>query len=145
MSIIGIRSNIFNEREIEKVICIFRTILFQNTNSTCAKIAQVQIEGKRTITRTFDYCNLDMINLYLWTKLMQDEFINLACGAAQQNISQVVVKQQYVSGDKKNVFLFHNLVLPYFEKMKNNQSQIRTLTKLRDTLLPKLMSNEIKI
>ena len=32
--------------------------------------------------------------LYLWAKFMQDEFLNLACGAAQQNISQVLIKQQ---------------------------------------------------
>lgn len=29
--------------------------------------------------------------LYLWAKFMQDEFLNLACGAAQQNISQVLI------------------------------------------------------
>ena len=32
-----------------------------------------------------------------------------------------------------------------FEKLKQNNSQIRTLTRLRDTLLPKLMSGEIRI
>ena len=32
-----------------------------------------------------------------------------------------------------------------FEKIKSNQTQIRTLTALRDTLLPKLMSGEIRI
>ena len=29
--------------------------------------------------------------------------------------------------------------------MKNNQTQIRTLTALRDTLLPKLMSGEVSL
>lgn len=32
-----------------------------------------------------------------------------------------------------------------FEKLKQNNSQIRTLTRLRDTLLPKLMSGEVRI
>lgn len=35
--------------------------------------------------------------LYLWAKFMQDEFLNLACGAAQQNISQVLIKQLLLS------------------------------------------------
>lgn len=83
--------------------------------------------------------------LYLWAKFMQDEFINLACGAAQQNISQELIKQQYVSNDIKLISDFHILVNPYMEKMKVNQEQIQTLTQTRDSLLPKLMSGEVKI
>ena len=83
--------------------------------------------------------------LYLWAKFMQDEFINLACGAAQQNISQELIKQQYVSNDIKLISDFHILVNPYMEKMKVNQEQIQTLTQQRDGLLPKLMSGEVKI
>lgn len=33
----------------------------------------------------------------------------------------------------------------WFSKVKNNNNQIRTLTALRDTLLPKLMSGEVKV
>lgn len=83
--------------------------------------------------------------LYLWAKFMQDEFINLACGAAQQNISQELIKQQYVSNDIKLISDFHILVNPYMEKMKVNQEQIQTLIQQRDSLLPKLMSGEVKI
>ncbi len=83
--------------------------------------------------------------LYLWAKFMQDEFINLACGAAQQNISQELIKQQYVSNDIKLISDFHILINPYMEKMKVNQQQIQTLIQQRDSLLPKLMSSEVKI
>ena len=83
--------------------------------------------------------------LYLWAKFMQDEFINLACGAAQQNISQELIKQQYVSNDIKLISDFHILVNPYMEKMKVNQEQIQTLIQQRDGLLPKLMSGAVKI
>ena len=40
--------SIFNENELDQ-------------NSTCAKFAQVQKEGSRTVTRSFDYYNLDVI------------------------------------------------------------------------------------
>ena len=40
--------NIFQERELDK-------------NSTCAKIAQVQIEGQRQVTRNVEFYNLDAI------------------------------------------------------------------------------------
>lgn len=36
-------------------------------------------------------------------------------------------------------------VMPLFNKMKSNSIQIKTLIQLRDTLLPKLMSGEIRV
>ena len=40
---------------------------------------------------------------------------------------------------------FERQVEPYFHRMNLNQSQIVTLEKLRDTLLPKLMSGEVRV
>ena len=40
---------------------------------------------------------------------------------------------------------FESLVKPSFMKTESNQKQIQILEKLRDTLLPKLMSGEVKV
>jgi type I restriction enzyme S subunit len=40
---------------------------------------------------------------------------------------------------------FEQALSPLYKKMKSNQTQIRTLTALRDTLLPKLMSGEVRV
>ena len=40
---------------------------------------------------------------------------------------------------------FNELIYPSIEKIKKNLVQIRTLEKLRDTLLPKLMSGEVRV
>ena len=40
---------------------------------------------------------------------------------------------------------FQGIVTPIFQKVSENQTQIRTLGKLRDTLLPKLMSGEVRV
>ena len=40
---------------------------------------------------------------------------------------------------------FNKEVEMYFEKINKNKHQIRTLTQLRDTLLPKLMSGEVRV
>jgi len=40
---------------------------------------------------------------------------------------------------------FKDVVESKFQKIKKNQIQIRTLEKLRDTLLPKLMSGELRV
>lgn len=40
---------------------------------------------------------------------------------------------------------FESTVKPFYEKVQSNSNQIKTLEKTRDTLLPKLMSGEIKV
>lgn len=40
---------------------------------------------------------------------------------------------------------FDKMVTSYFEKTFSNNNQIRTLARLRDTLLPKLMSGEVRV
>jgi type I restriction enzyme, S subunit len=46
----------------------------------------------------------------------------------------------------KELFIhFNNLILPSLLKIKANLEEIQTLTQLRDTLLPKLMSGEIDV
>ena len=40
---------------------------------------------------------------------------------------------------------FKKLVGPIIDKIKKNEEEILHLTELRDTLLPKLMSGELKI
>jgi len=79
--------------------------------------------------------------LFVWAALMKEDFINLASGAAQQNISQDLIKQQMVSSDINLIKLYDEQVRAYFEKMECNQKQIILLSKQRDILLPKLMSD----
>ena len=40
---------------------------------------------------------------------------------------------------------FHQLVFPIIEKIRDSYNEINKLQKLRDTLLPKLMSGEIDV
>ncbi len=47
--------------------------------------------------------------------------------------------------DKETRQKFNEVINPVQEKIKSNQTQIRTLTALRDTLLPKLMSGEVRV
>ena len=46
---------------------------------------------------------------------------------------------------KEKISEFGMLASNYWDKININQTQIRTLTNLRDTLLPKLMSGEVRI
>ena len=83
--------------------------------------------------------------LFLYVKSYQDELINMAVGSAQQNISQLLIKQLPVPTCYEKISEFHQKTEPFFEKIKNNISQIQILEKLRDNLLPKLMSGEVRV
>ncbi|MDY0104830.1 MAG: restriction endonuclease subunit S [Lentimicrobium sp.] len=47
--------------------------------------------------------------------------------------------------DKISIYKFQNEAKPIDDKINTNTIQIRTLTALRDTLLPKLMSGEVRV
>lgn len=83
--------------------------------------------------------------LYLFVKQNKEKLINMAVGSAQQNISQQLIKQLPIISYITKISDFHNTVYPYFNKIQANQQQIQTLTALRDTLLPKLMSGEVRV
>ncbi len=46
---------------------------------------------------------------------------------------------------KEKILAFENFANDLEEKNKRNETQIKTLTRLRDTLLPKLMSGEVRV
>lgn len=47
--------------------------------------------------------------------------------------------------DKETIAGFNNLAVSIAPKLNKNANQIRALEKLRDTLLPKLMSGEVRV
>ena len=83
--------------------------------------------------------------LFLFIKTLKDEIINMAVGSAQQNISQILIKQLPIISPNDKIIEFNKDTEPMFDKIYRNQTQIRTLEKMRDTLLPKLMSGEVKV
>lgn len=84
--------------------------------------------------------------IYLLLLHLRNNFNNLANGAAQQNLNVGLVKNfSTVIPEKKVMEKFRILSVPIFEKIFNNSSQIQTLSKLRDTLLPKLMKGEVRV
>jgi len=76
----------------------------------------------------------------------QEHIIDAASGSAQANISSTGIEEMaFVSYSEKDTNSFGEKVKPLFEKITFNLSQIQTLSKLRDLLLPKLMRGEIRV
>ena len=83
--------------------------------------------------------------LFMFIKTMKNEIVNMAVGSAQQNISQILIKKLPIHAPSERIIEYHNKTKDNFSKIEENQQQIRTLESLRDTLLPKLMSGEVRI
>jgi|LGOV01.1.fsa_nt_gb type I restriction enzyme S subunit len=83
--------------------------------------------------------------LFMFVKNYKEEIINMAVGSAQQNISQQLIKTLPVPTCFELINNFHKQTESLFEKILSNIKQIQTLNNLRDTLLPKLMSGEVRV
>lgn len=84
--------------------------------------------------------------IYLWLKTNIEVVHSFSNGSTFMEISKSAFKTLEVQIPPKQVLAdFQSIIKPLFEKLKSNQTQIRTLTTLRDTLLPKLMSGEVRV
>lgn len=83
--------------------------------------------------------------LFQLARESQQKLINLAVGSAQQNISQVLIKQLHLHSDLDAIQAFHSIAYPIHQKLELLQEENTALALLRDTLLPKLMSGELDV
>lgn len=84
--------------------------------------------------------------LLLKSEYGQDYIDNTATGSAQPNISSFGIENcDFPSISEQQIIDYSMQLLSLFNKAIFNLGQIRTLEKLRDTLLPKLMSGEVRV
>jgi len=84
---------------------------------------------------------------YLWltSSLGKDYVYSNKSGSTQEYISLTSLRNIiYCEPPESLLGAFNSAVSEVFCKIKNNTSQILTLSKTRDTLLPKLMSGEVR-
>ncbi|MEK6452072.1 MULTISPECIES: restriction endonuclease subunit S [unclassified Myroides] len=85
---------------------------------------------------------------YFWCKQHLREFISIAQSHAttmghikRSDLDEAMV----LIPSEKEIVKMTEKIEPLLNKMQINNIQIKTLTKLRDTLLPKLMSGEVRV
>ena len=84
--------------------------------------------------------------LYLNSNYMTQFLDSRLAGTTQKYLTLKVLRAlPVVTPDNKTLSHFVNNMSPIFKKIHSNHEQIGILAKLRDTLLPKLMSGEIRI
>jgi type I restriction enzyme S subunit len=84
-------------------------------------------------------------NFFIWNFLSKKNIDRIITGAVQPKINQTNLKSlEFPNFPEDLVNEYIKITDSQFIKINKNKKQIRTLQSLRDTLLPKLMSGEIR-
>jgi type I restriction enzyme S subunit len=84
--------------------------------------------------------------LYLKSREFKEYLESSADGSVQANFGPTHLRTiKIIIPPNHTLEKFENAISPFYERLNNNYSQIQTLEKLRNTLLPKLMSGEIRV
>jgi type I restriction enzyme S subunit len=87
---------------------------------------------------------------YIWNIINNPSFEiekdNLSMGTTMQAINnENISKIKYLIPDKETLLKFNQMVKSFYYRISLNNQEIQTLSSLRDTLLPKLMSGEVRV
>jgi type I restriction enzyme S subunit len=86
------------------------------------------------------------ISKFVYHFVKELDLASMNVGSAVPSMTTEVLNNIPIDIPSNTIFeKFKNAVAPIYNKIKFNQSQIRTLTRLRDTLLPKLMNGEVRV
>lgn len=85
-------------------------------------------------------------NFLIWNYLSKKNIDEIVTGAVQPKINQANLKSLgFPQLPEKLIHEFNSTTAPMLEKIHINNNQATVLEKLRDTLLPKLMSGEVRV
>ena len=90
--------------------------------------------------------NISIWYLFFWLMRNKEYLESISFGAAQQNISQDIIKKITVLFPSESVTLsFDEKIKPIYKKIQNLMQQISNLTQQRDLLLPRLMTGKLEV
>lgn len=120
-------------------------LIYTGRVGTLGKIFRIENEKVWLSDNTLVIVPLKHFNfIYLTLKTSRLEDYNV--GSTQPLIRQSDIKEIEVAlPSNEKLEEFESITDRFFKKIKSNQTQIRTLTQLKDSLLPKLMSGEVRV
>jgi len=105
-------------------------------NQRVAKIAQKNVAANKS---WFIFISLIVTDVY-------DQVVNIGGGSAQPNISSSQIENcRFVVPADATILSFTNYIDPIMKKWLSNIKESELLAAIRDTLLPKLISGELRI
>ena len=125
-----------------------------STSGTLGRFAIVREEHLPLMLNTsvirmrpiYNVCNWEFLLGYIESEIFQQELNARACGSVQKNFGPMHLKQMFIVVPPIEILNSHTLIIGnLIQRSLDNLSEISTLATLRDTLLPKLMSGEIRV
>lgn len=125
-----------------------RTTIIAITGATLGQVSLTEIEtcANQSIIGVIGTPVLPNEFIYFWVKENISRLVACQTGGAQQHINKNNVNDMVVlCPDASVVAAYLRPVSPLFDRIKEGCLESRTLAALRDTLLPKLISGELRV
>ena len=136
------------EEGVSKSVQVFPGDLILSNSATCGLPFFVELDGcihdGWLLFR--DFSTLSKFFVFFFLKQINRQLDSIADGSVQNNLNTGILKEYLLKiPDEDTLKKFDESVKPIINKMKSNNIQIRILSRLRDTLLTKLMSGEVRV
>ncbi len=124
------------------------TTVIAITGATLGQVSIIESEmcGNQSVIGIIHNKSISPEYIYFWIKTHITELISNQTGGAQQHINKdnvnsldLLVPLDYI------MKCFIEKIRPIFNQISNNCSESLNLSKIRDTILPKLMSGQIRV
>lgn len=125
-----------------------RTTVLAITGATLGQVSLLEIEScaNQSVIGVLESDTIPSEYIFYWIKHTIDEIISWQTGGAQQHINKNNVDNSFLLiPDNKILNKYLEIISPVFDKISQNSYEAFNLVKIRDTILPKLMSGEIRV
>ena len=124
------------------------TVVLAITGATLGQVSRIEIDtcANQSVIGIIENNDLSSEYLYFYIKNSINDIISHQTGGAQQHINKSNVDNyDLLVPDDKILNKFNLLIKPIFRQISINCFQSQRLSQIRDSLLPKLMSGEIRV
>lgn len=134
------------ESSSAKILPQFSTVI-----TARGTVGNICLLGKNAAFSQTNYGLLSKIaNTPFFVFLLTNHVINILKQSAYGSVFDTITRKNFEEltipyPQTTYITNFEKTITPFFSKIFSNCEQIRTLEKLRDTLLPKLMSGEVRV
>ena len=124
------------------------TTVLAITGATLGQVSRLEspFAANQSVIGILGNVNVTNEFMYFWINENIDKIIGHQTGGAQQHINKGNVESfELILPDNDNRDGFQEDILPIMNQIATNTQEIQTLTALRDTLLPRLISGKVKV
>lgn len=124
------------------------TVVLAITGATLGQVSRLEIDtcANQSVIGIIENEKINSEYIYYWIKNEITNIISHQTGGAQQHINKNNVDNyKLLTPDKNTLDNFNKMIKPIFKQISINCFQSQKLSQIRDALLPKLMSGEIRV